>query len=168
MFEIQKKENIKTTKLMDLETNKTFHEGQISMFSKYKLPSHMETKNTAKEKVLELKKLSDQNLLLQTKSLVQKERNITIQVLRHLSEIEFRKLYLKRGFSSLFDYAVKELGYSHSSAYRRIKAMKLCRAVPETASKISAGSLNLTTVSQLQTYLKNRIKNQNLVKRVSI
>ena len=196
MFEIQKKENIKTKKSMDLETNKSFHEGQISMFSKYelpslmetqqiskeqnfqkntfqdksknkdeisifskkRLPSHTETKNTAKEKVLELKKLSDQNLLLQTKNLVQKERNITIQVLRHLSEIEFRKLYLKRGFSSLFDYAVKELGYSHSSAYRRIKAMKLCRAVPETASKISAGSLNLTTVSQLQTYFEKQDK----------
>ena len=106
----------------------------------------------------ELKSLSDQNLLSQTKLLAQKERNITIQVIQHLSEIEYRKLHLKRGFSSLFDYTVKELGYSEGSAYRRIKAMKLCREIPETSDKLKAGSLNLMTVSKLQTFLKNKIR----------
>lgn len=103
-----------------------------------------------------LKKLSDQNLLSQTKLLIQKERNITLQVIQHLSEIESRKLYFKRGFSSLFEYAVKELGYSEGSAYRRIKAMKLCQDLPETASKIRTGNLNLTTVSQLQTFFEKQ------------
>ena len=105
---------------------------------------------------LNLQILSDQKLLFQTKFLVQKERKLTIQVIRHLSEIESRKLYLKRGFSSLFDYAVKELGYSEGSAYRRIKAMKLCREVPETAVKLETGSLNLTTASQLQTFFEKQ------------
>ena len=106
----------------------------------------------------ELKSLSDQKLLSQTKLLAQKERNITIQVIQHLSEIEYRKLHLKRGFSSLFDYTVKELGYSHSSAYRRIKAMRLCREMPETTIKIKTGDLNLTTVSQLQTFFEKQNK----------
>ena len=157
MLEIQK-ENI-TNQSMAWKTHKTL-ENKMSMFSKKKLPSHIECKGDAKNsvKVLELKKLSDQNLLLQTKDLVQRERNITFQVLRHLSEIEYRKLYFKRGFSSLFDYTVKELGYSEGSAYRRIKAMKLCCEVPETASKLKTGSLNLTTASKLQTYFEKQNK----------
>ncbi|MDE0151637.1 MAG: HNH endonuclease [Bdellovibrionales bacterium] len=104
----------------------------------------------------EFKSLSDQTLLFQTRLLAQKERDISIQVIKHLSEIEYRKLHLKRGFSSLFDYTVKELGYSHGSAYRRIKAMRLCREMPETTAKLKTGELNLTTVSQLQTFFEKQ------------
>ena len=100
--------------------------------------------------------MTNDQLLLQTKTLVQKERNINIQVLQHLQEIEKRKLYLDRGFPSLFEYAVKELGYSHSAAYRRIKAMRLCRDVPQATSKIKTGSLNLTTASKLQTFFEKK------------
>ena len=103
-----------------------------------------------------LKRMSNDQLLLQTKNLVQKERQINIQVLQHLQEIEKRKLYLKRGFPSLFEYAIKELDYSHSAAYRRIKAMRLCRDIPQATSKIKTGSLNLTTASQLQTFFEKK------------
>ena len=101
---------------------------------------------------------------------MQKERQINIQVLQHLQEIEKRKLYLKRGFSSLFEYAVKELGYSESSAYRRIKAMKLCKELPETKTQISTGKLNLCTASKLQTVfekqekqIKNKVREQQRI-----
>ena len=70
---------------------------------------------------LTLKKFSDDFLMSQTKALVQKERKLNIEILQHLQEIESRKLYLERGFSSLFEYAVKELGYGEGAAYRRIK-----------------------------------------------
>ena len=97
-----------------------------------------------------LKKLDDDYLLSQTKTLVQKERKLNIEILQHLQEIESRKLYLERGFSSLFDYAVRELGYSRGSAFRRIKAMKLCQDIPETKSQLESGKLNLSSASQLQ------------------
>ena len=105
-----------------------------------------------------LKTLRNDQLLLQTKNLVQKERQINVLVLQHLQEIEKRKLYLKRSFSSLFEYAVKELGYSESSAYRRIKAMKLCKELPETKQKMEKGELNLYTVSKLQTVFEKQEK----------
>ena len=107
---------------------------------------------------LDLKKLSNKELWLNTKNLVQKEKHLTLQVLEHLSEIQSRKLYLQKGFSSLFEYTVKELGYSEGSAYRRIKAMKLCKEVPETKSKIKTGNLNLTTASQIQTFFEKQDK----------
>ena len=105
---------------------------------------------------INLKHIRNDQLLLQTKNLVQKERQINIRVLQHLQEIEKRKLYLDRGFPSLFEYAVKELGYSHSAAYRRIKSMRLCRDIPQAVSKIKTGSLNLTTASQLQTFFEKK------------
>ena len=118
-----------------------------------------------------LKKLSNDQLLLQTKNLVQKERQINILVLQHLQEIQSRKLYLKRGFSSLFEYTVKELGYSESSAYRRIKAMKLCKELPETKLKMAKGELNLCTASKLQTVFEKQekqIKNKALKEQATI
>ena len=106
----------------------------------------------------EVKKLSNQQLLSQTKFLVQKERNTHIQVLHHLEEIDSRKLYLELGFSSLFDYAVKELGYSEGAAYRRIKAMKLCRDLPDTENRLQSGKLSLSSASQLQAFFEKQAK----------
>ena len=105
-----------------------------------------------------IKQLSNKELLSHTKLLVQKERNIHIQVLRHLAEIDSRKLFFKQGFFSLFDYAVRELGYSEGAAYRRIKAMKLCRELPETANRLQSGKLSLSAASQLQVFFEKQNK----------
>ena len=114
----------------------------------------------------EVKRLSNKELLFQTKFLVQKERNLHIQVLHHLEEIDSRKLYLEQGFSSLFDYAVKELGYSEGAAYRRIKAMKLCRDVPETESRLKSGRLSLSSACQLQAFFEKQDKKTKLEKNI--
>ena len=105
-----------------------------------------------------IKQLSNKELLFQTKFLVQKERSVHIQVLRHLAEIDSRKLFFKQGFFSLFDYAVRELGYSEGAAYRRIKAMKLCRELPETANRLQSGRLSLSAASQLQVFFEKQDK----------
>ena len=105
-----------------------------------------------------IKQLSNKELLSHTKFLVKKERNIHIQILRHLAEIDSRKLFFKQGFFSLFDYAVRELGYSEGAAYRRIKAMKLCCALPETANRLQSGRLSLSVASQLQVFFEKQDK----------
>ena len=105
-----------------------------------------------------IKQLSNKELLSRTKLLIQKERNIYIQVLHHLAEIDSRKLFFKQGFSSLFDYAVRELGYSEGTAYRRIKAMKLCQELPETANRLQSGKLSLSAASQLQVFFEKQDK----------
>ena len=111
---------------------------------------------------LTLKKLSDDHLLSQTKTLVQKERKLNVKILQHLQEIESRKLYLERGFSSLFDYTVKELGYGEGAAYRRIKTMKLCQDIPETKTQIESGQLTLSTASQLQNFFEKQKRKSNI------
>ena len=56
--------------------------------------------------------LSDRAPLRATSTLVRHERHLQGAVIDHLAEIEARRLYLRRGCSSLFDYTVRELGYS--------------------------------------------------------
>ena len=144
---------IEKNKTSQLKANEKF----LKDFSAYRdFPDRTENVNLTIDENISLKYIKNDQLLLQTKNLVQKERQINIQVLQHLQEIEKRKLYLDRGFPSLFEYAVKELGYSHSAAYRRIKSMRLCRDIPQAASRIKTGSLNLTTASQLQTFFEKK------------
>ena len=68
----------------------------------------------------------------------------------HLREIQKRRLYLRRGFSSLFDYAVRELGYSDAAAWRRIKAMRLCTDVDGVRERLQSGTMTLNAAAQLQ------------------
>ena len=54
--------------------------------------------------------LSDRELLCETSKLVRHERHLQGCIIDHLAEITARRPYQQRGFSSLFDYAVRELG----------------------------------------------------------
>ena len=71
-------------------------------------------------------------------------------MLDHLREIDARRLHLRRGYSSLFDYAVHELGYIEASAWRRIKAMRLSADTRGVHGWLQDGSLNLSNAAQLQ------------------
>ena len=94
--------------------------------------------------------LSDRELLRETSNLVRHERHLRGAVIDHLAEIEVRGLYLQRGFSSLFDYAVRELGYSDAAAARRIGAMRLCADQPDAREGLRDGSLTLSAAAELQ------------------
>ena len=94
--------------------------------------------------------LSDGELLRQTSALVRHERHLQGAVIDHLAEIEARSLYLRRGCSSLFDYAVRELGYSDAAAGRRIGAVRLCADQPGARERLRDGSLTLSAAAELQ------------------
>ncbi len=97
-----------------------------------------------------LSELPDQVLLAHTRSLVLHEQALQLAVLDHLREIHARHLHLRLGFSSLFDYAVRELGYSEGAAWRRTKAMRLCSDTAGTRERLQDGSLSLSAAAQLQ------------------
>ena len=94
--------------------------------------------------------LSDRELLRQTSTLVRHERHLLGAVIDHLAEIEARRLYLQRGCSSLFDYAVRELGFSDPAAARRIGAVRLCADQPDARERLRDGSLTLSAAAELQ------------------
>ena len=97
-----------------------------------------------------LRFLSPDALLEKTKILAAEERKITLEILNHLREIDRRRLFALRGFSSLFDYATRELGYSAAAAQRRISAMHLLVEIPDVEEIIQSGDLNLTNIAQAQ------------------
>ncbi|OYZ13527.1 MAG: hypothetical protein B7Y39_17390 [Bdellovibrio sp. 28-41-41] len=79
---------------------------------------------------MKLKHISSEDLHAKTKSIAEKERLTTIEVLWHLRENERRMLYAQMGYRDLKEYCVKELKYSEGSAWRRISAMRLLQELP--------------------------------------
>ncbi len=101
---------------------------------------------------MNLKSLSDQQLLTQTKQLAQQERQKLTEILHHLREVERRKLYSDLKYKSLFDYCINELRYSEGQAGRRINAMRIMCELPEIESKIESGKLSLTNIYKAKSY----------------
>jgi hypothetical protein len=109
---------------------------------------------------MNLKSISDSELLVKTKALAHEERRIGLEVLHHLREIDTRKLFASLSYSSLFDYCTMELGYSGGGAYRRISVMRLLRDVPEYETKLQDGAVSVATLSQVQSFIVQE-KRQN-------
>ncbi len=65
---------------------------------------------------MNLKHLTDKQLLIDTKTLADEGRKNTAKILHHIKEIDVRKLYTERGYPSLFKYVVEEIGFSEGSA----------------------------------------------------
>ena len=95
--------------------------------------------------------LGDQQLLDQARRLAANQRSLEVHILDHLDEIDRRNLALRRGFSSLFEYAVRELRFTDASAQRRIQTMRLCRRHGWVRAKLHNGDLSLTSAAQLET-----------------
>ena len=100
--------------------------------------------------------LSDDQLLEQTGKLARLDHQIHVFVIDHLLEFEARRAYLSRGFSSLFDYVKRGLGYSDAATWRRINAMKLCTRIDGVRERLWDGSLTLGAAAQLQAAFERR------------
>lgn len=103
---------------------------------------------------MNLSQLSDQALLRQTLLLVKREKEILSEILAHLEEVRRRRLFCDLGYGSLFQYCIKQLGYSEDQAYRRINALKLVKEFPSVRDQIAAGELSLSSLSVAQSLFK--------------
>jgi hypothetical protein len=71
-----------------------------------------------------------------------------------LREVEKSRLYLDRGYSSLFVYCTGRLGYSEHEAMLRIQSMRLFGLVPEAEVRLQEGSLSLSVAAQVQSVVR--------------
>lgn len=101
-----------------------------------------------------LSQLSRDALIADTRLLVSEEKRLELELLDHLREIERRMLHLEMGYPSLYEFAVRHLGLSEASAYRRIAAMRVVREIPEVKSALVSGRLSLTNVAAVQTLFR--------------
>jgi len=110
---------------------------------------------------MDIKSLANQALWDLTKTKVQAERNLTLEIIELLREIRLRRLHLEHGYESFHEYCVKELKYDDGSAHRRIKALDLVTEIPEITKCLESGTLSLTTASQVQNFFNGEAKKDN-------
>jgi len=108
---------------------------------------------------MNLQKISDDALISKAESLVGEERETLAQILHHLKEIERRRLFSELGYKSIFDFAVRRLGYSEDQAYRRISAMRLLKELPQIEQQIVSGELSLTNIALAQKVFRQKVLN---------
>jgi Xaa-Pro aminopeptidase len=99
--------------------------------------------------------LSDERFLSDLKEVRNQEREILLKVLRYLRETEERKLYAKRGYTSMHAFCMEELGYSEDETHPRLQAMRLIKTNPEVEAHIDAGEITLTVLAKAQSYFKH-------------
>ena len=93
--------------------------------------------------------LADEALLARVKTLADRERGATVELIAHLMEVERRKLYLASGYSAMFTYCRGALGLSEGETVNRIRAARAARRFPVILDWLAEGAVNLTTVKLL-------------------
>ena len=103
--------------------------------------------------------LKDAELLKLTLCAAKTEKEATLALLDYLVEIDARRLYATvNACSSLFDYLVNELGFSHPAASERVNTVRLIRAVPPVKEYLEKGELTLTSAAQIQRFVNTEQK----------
>lgn len=97
--------------------------------------------------------LSDDQIISSVHRLTRHERTTTVLVLLHLSEIERRELHLSLGYSSMFAFCTRCLGYSESDAGRRIAAARCVRRFPEAYAMLESNTITVATLSRVASLL---------------
>jgi hypothetical protein len=100
-----------------------------------------------------LEEVADELIERRLADLLQSGGRTEARVLAHLAEMDERRLHLRAGFGSLFEYCLKRLRMSEDEACRRIGAARLARRFPAIFALIDQRKLHLTGACLLRHYL---------------
>ncbi|MBT4761119.1 MAG: NBPF family protein [Bdellovibrionaceae bacterium] len=89
-------------------------------------------------------------------TLRENEKQLTSAILEKLQIMGGQRLYLKLGYSSLFDYLVRGLDYSETMAYQRQSCLRLSKELPEIKEKLDEGKLTHSNISLAYKVIKNK------------
>ena len=103
---------------------------------------------------MSLQNLNNHDLLSGFKTLVQRERRVSREVLEYIAEIESRRIFLNEGYTSTHDWLVAVHNYSHGAAGRRVSAARMLCAVPEISEKIETGEFCMSSLSRIQSAIR--------------
>ena len=104
--------------------------------------------------------LSNEALHANTVIAASSEKTATLLLLEHLTEIDRRRLYAVKGYSSLWLYVNQALGYSETQASERVSAMRLIVKIPEVKKELEAGNISLTTTAKLAAHVRREKTDQ--------
>jgi hypothetical protein len=103
--------------------------------------------------VLNLVGMGNDALLSEVERLVKANRALSATLLVHLGEVDARKLYLARGYSSMFEYCRSALGMSEAEAYLRMRAASIGRRFPLVLDRFGSGGVHLSAIKLLAPHL---------------
>ena len=100
-----------------------------------------------------LKGLSDRELVARLRTLVEKEKSLTLEIVSHLVEVARRGLHLGKGYGSLYEYCRGDLGYTDASAWRRARAAQAILRCPEAWERLVQGRVTLCALGRVQGFI---------------
>ena len=101
----------------------------------------------------DLFEVGDEELVARLGQLLDSERQLAADLLCHMAEVDSRKLYAERGYSSMYAYATEGLGLSEAQAYRRIRVARTARRRPELFEDIATGRLTISGIDIMASHL---------------
>ena len=93
-----------------------------------------------------MKTLTNEQLLTNLRELTRRERRLTLAVIDYLGEVEHRRIHLERGYSAMFYFCTREIGYSESAANRRIRAARCVRRFPGVRELLESRRLTMSVL----------------------
>jgi len=100
-----------------------------------------------------LKGLSDRELVAHLRTLVEKEKSLTLEIVSHLVEVARRGLHLAKGYGSLYEYCRGELGYTDASAWRRARAAQAILRCPAAWERLVRSRVTLCALGRVQGFI---------------
>jgi hypothetical protein len=97
--------------------------------------------------------MGNEALLSEVERLVKADRTVGAALLVHLGEVDARKLYLARGYNSMFTYCRAALGMSEAEAYLRMRAADVGRRFPLVLERFGSGGVHLSAIKLLAPHL---------------
>ena len=97
--------------------------------------------------------LSNDRLLADMAALLVADRATTAKLLAHIGEVDARKLYCARGYSSMHAYCTGALHLSEAAAYKRIVAARAARRFPVIYELVARGQVHVSGIAVLAPHL---------------
>lgn len=105
---------------------------------------------------MDIFRLTDGELWRGLKELAARERYLAADAVAYVAEIERRRLALKRGWTSMFDYCVQSLRWSEATAFRRTRAARVVRRFPLTLEMQYDGRLHIEGLGILYAFMDQK------------
>src|SRR5215470_7009205 len=86
-------------------------------------------------------------------NLLGSERRVQVEFLIALAEFDRQELYLTLGYSTIWEYCMKELHLCKGSTFKRTHAAALIRRFPQAAEVLRQRKLCMTTLVELEDVL---------------
>src|SRR5262245_5568166 len=99
--------------------------------------------------MLSLKRVPDEDLLHRLAQLVKQSRGVEAEVVAHIAEVEIRRLYARKGCSSMFEYCRRILHLRENEAYLRITVARASRRNPVLLEMLGDGRMHLSGIARL-------------------